>query len=152
MMVAPDAASLVADRLAALLGAALGRSRKVLVLDLDNTLWGGVIGDDGVEGIALGQGSGVQIGSALAGSQSWGIPAGFDTQGFITAAKGNFVTLQDAWDKSDIPTLRSMMTDRRLADPAGPSETGKADTDSLEIDGRKVMIPAASPIRWVDMT
>jgi FkbH-like protein len=33
------------------------RARKVLVLDLDNTLWGGVIGDDGVEGIALGSGS-----------------------------------------------------------------------------------------------
>jgi FkbH-like protein len=31
-----------------------GRARKVLVVDLDNTLWGGVIGDDGVEGIALG--------------------------------------------------------------------------------------------------
>ena len=35
-----------------------GRSRKVLVLDLDNTLWGGVIGDDGPEGIVYGQGSG----------------------------------------------------------------------------------------------
>ena len=33
------------------------RAKKVLVLDLDNTLWGGVIGDDGVEGIALGPGS-----------------------------------------------------------------------------------------------
>jgi FkbH-like protein len=31
--------------------------KKVLVLDLDNTLWGGVIGDDGVEKIALGPGS-----------------------------------------------------------------------------------------------
>lgn len=30
-----------------------GRIRKVLVLDLDNTLWGGVIADDGVEGIQL---------------------------------------------------------------------------------------------------
>jgi FkbH-like protein len=29
-------------------------SKKVLVLDLDNTLWGGVIGDDGLEGIDLG--------------------------------------------------------------------------------------------------
>ncbi len=37
--------------------AANARAKKVLVLDLDNTLWGGVIGDDGVEGIALGQGS-----------------------------------------------------------------------------------------------
>lgn len=34
-----------------------GRTRKALVLDLDNTLWGGVIGDDGLGGIKLGQGS-----------------------------------------------------------------------------------------------
>lgn len=34
----------------------LNISKKALVLDLDNTLWGGVIGDDGVEGIKLGQG------------------------------------------------------------------------------------------------
>jgi FkbH-like protein len=33
------------------------RAKKVLILDLDNTLWGGVIGDDGVEGISLGSGS-----------------------------------------------------------------------------------------------
>ena len=31
-------------------------SKKCLVLDLDNTLWGGVIGDDGLGGIRLGQG------------------------------------------------------------------------------------------------
>lgn len=38
---------------AALIGL-LGRSRKVLVLDLDNTIWGGVVGDDGVQNIELG--------------------------------------------------------------------------------------------------
>ena len=54
---------------------------------------------------------GSMIGSALAGPQSWGIPAGFDADGFLTAAKRNFVTLQDAWDRADIGTLRSMMTD-----------------------------------------
>lgn len=37
--------------------AANARAKKVLVLDLDNTLWGGVIGDDGPEGIAIGPGS-----------------------------------------------------------------------------------------------
>jgi FkbH-like protein len=37
--------------------AAFGRTKKVLVLDLDDTLWGGVIGDDGVDGILLGAGS-----------------------------------------------------------------------------------------------
>ena len=37
--------------------AANGRAKKVLVLDLDNTLWGGVIGDDGVENLKLGPGT-----------------------------------------------------------------------------------------------
>jgi predicted lipid-binding transport protein (Tim44 family) len=58
--------------------------------------------------------SGSIIGSSLAGSQSWGVPAGFDTDGFLKAAKTNFVTLQAAWDRSDIATLRSMMTDTML--------------------------------------
>lgn len=57
---------------------------------------------------------GSMIGSALTGSQSWGIPAGFDSEGFLAAAKTNFVTLQVAWDKSDIPALRAMMTDTML--------------------------------------
>lgn len=60
------------------------------------------------------QGSGVVIGSGLAGSQNWGVPDGFDTEGFLSAAKRNFVTLQAAWDRSDISTLRSMMTDSML--------------------------------------
>ncbi|MFN4121013.1 Tim44 domain-containing protein [Acidovorax sp.] len=59
-------------------------------------------------------GTGVVIGSGLAGSQNWGIPEGFDTEGFLSAAKRNFVTLQAAWDRSDISTLRSMMTDNML--------------------------------------
>lgn len=33
---------------------ALGIAKKCIVLDLDNTLWGGIIGEDGLEGIALG--------------------------------------------------------------------------------------------------
>lgn len=61
-------------------------------------------------------GGGIQIGSALAGPQGWGIPAGFDVPGFVGAAKRNFLTLQDAWDRADIPTLRSMMTDEMLAE------------------------------------
>ena len=48
-----------ADLLGRLLGAIRGRPRKCLVLDLDNTLWGGVIGDDGLDGIVVGQGSAV---------------------------------------------------------------------------------------------
>jgi predicted lipid-binding transport protein (Tim44 family) len=63
---------------------------------------------------AAGGASGLGIGSALAGSQSWGVPAGFDEEGFLRAAKNNFITLQSAWDGSDIASLRSMMTDDML--------------------------------------
>ncbi len=41
---------------ASIVAAHLGLAKKCLVLDLDNTLWGGVIGDDGLNGIRLGQG------------------------------------------------------------------------------------------------
>lgn len=59
ILIAPTAAVNFGDLLARLIGAHLGRSRKVLVLDLDNTLWGGVVGDDGLEGVKLGQGTAV---------------------------------------------------------------------------------------------
>lgn len=47
---------LYADHVARVIAALRGKSRKVLVLDLDNTIWGGVIGDDGLEGIQIAQG------------------------------------------------------------------------------------------------
>lgn len=59
---------------------------------------------------------GSMIGSALLGNQSWGVPAGFDSEGFLNSAKANFITLQAAWDRADIPALRSMMTDGMLSE------------------------------------
>src|SRR6185312_980191 len=61
-------------------------------------------------------GAGTLIGTALAGRQSWGIPAEFDADGFLAAAKRNFVTLQDAWDRADIAVLRAMMTDDMVSE------------------------------------
>lgn len=55
-LVSPLLSPLHGDLLARVLAATAGLSRKCLVLDLDNTLWGGVVGDDGVEGLRLGQG------------------------------------------------------------------------------------------------
>jgi FkbH-like protein len=55
--VTPTAGPLYGDLVGRWVAAKQGRSFKCLVMDLDNTLWGGVIGDDGLEGIALGQGS-----------------------------------------------------------------------------------------------
>jgi FkbH-like protein len=55
--IAPSAAPLYGDIVARLIAAQRGQSKKCLVLDLDDTLWGGVIGDVGLEGIILGEGS-----------------------------------------------------------------------------------------------
>ena len=52
-----DFVPLYAEHLCRLNAAHKGKSKRCLVMDLDNTLWGGVIGDDGVAGIVLGQGN-----------------------------------------------------------------------------------------------
>ena len=83
----------------------------------ERTQFSGV--DAGASGTAGASGSliGSALGShaALSGSQSWGIPADFDTEGFLRASKDNFVRLQAAWDRGDIPALRALMTDEMLA-------------------------------------
>jgi len=87
--------------------------------------------------------SGSMIGSALSGPQNWGVPAGFDTEGFLAAAKSNFVTLQAAWDRSDIPALRAMMTDgmleeirSQLAERESQSAGGSSVNDVVVVDAR----------------
>lgn len=45
-----------------------GQIKKCLVLDLDNTLWGGIIGDDGLEGIQIGN---LGIGETFSKWQQW---------------------------------------------------------------------------------
>ena len=67
----PRASHYYGDLVGRLLGALRGRSSKCLVLDLDNTLWGGVIGDDGLEGIQLGQGS--TVGEAFVAFQRYAL-------------------------------------------------------------------------------
>lgn len=54
LAIGPRANVFLADNIAKILRAAYGKSRKCLVLDLDNTLWGGVVGDDGVTNLRLG--------------------------------------------------------------------------------------------------
>jgi FkbH-like protein len=52
---APDGAFAVSNAVTTLAAAIHLTKAKVIVLDADNTLWGGVIGEDGINGIALGQ-------------------------------------------------------------------------------------------------
>jgi FkbH-like protein len=64
----PDALPRVGRDLAALLLARKGSFLKCLILDLDNTLWGGVIADDGMERIQIGD---LGLGPAFTALQSW---------------------------------------------------------------------------------
>lgn len=83
------------------------------------------------------------IGAALMGRQTWGVPAGFDADGFLKASKANFVSLQDAWDRSDIASLRAMMTDdmleqirNQLADREATSGGGVNKTEVVMLDAQ----------------
>ena len=55
MALSPTATVTLAQNVAAIVKAVYGRSKKCLVLDLDNTLWGGIVGDDGVQNLILGR-------------------------------------------------------------------------------------------------
>lgn len=83
------------------------------------------------------------IGSGLAGSQNWGIPSDFDAQGFLRAAKSNFITLQAAWDRSDIPSLRAMMTDDMLGEIRAQLAEREAHTGGPSNHTDVVMIDAS---------
>ena len=69
MILTVDVLPIVAARIIDIISALRGQIKKCIILDLDNTLWGGVIGDDGIEGIELGHGLG--IGKAFTEFQMW---------------------------------------------------------------------------------
>jgi FkbH-like protein len=79
--ITPVAAPMYGELLVRIIAAQLGKSFKCLVLDLDNTLWGGVVGDDGVESLVLGQGS--ALGEAYVGFQEY--VRGLSRRGIILA-------------------------------------------------------------------
>lgn len=69
MVLSIEALPWVASRILDIICVLKGKIKKCLVLDLDNTLWGGVIGDDGIENIQIGHGLG--IGKAFSEFQLW---------------------------------------------------------------------------------
>lgn len=91
--------------------------------------------------VGLEQG-GSMIGSALLGRQSWGIPNGFDVEGFLKASKANFVNLQTAWDHADIPSLRAMMTDEMLEQIKGQLAERERDARGTPNKTEVVMLEA----------
>ena len=93
----PLAAPVYGDMVGRLVAARQGRSSKALVLDLDNTLWGGVIGDDGIENIVLGQGS--ALGEAYVAFQAYA--AALTQRGIILAvcSKNDEANALEPFDK-----------------------------------------------------
>jgi len=58
----------IAKQIADIITSIQGRIKKCIILDLDNTLWGGIIGDDGIENIQIGS---LGIGKAYSNLQLW---------------------------------------------------------------------------------
>lgn len=68
MIISFEALPLVAQRTVDLITAQNGKIKKCIILDLDNTIWGGIIGDDGIEKIQVGS---LGIGKAFSEFQYW---------------------------------------------------------------------------------
>ena len=68
MPISVDVLPAVAKRVIDMIQALRGAVKKCVVLDLDNTLWGGVIGDDGLSGIQIGE---LGTGHAFSDFQAW---------------------------------------------------------------------------------
>lgn len=68
MVFSLDALPMICKNIHDIIQASAGRFRKCLILDLDNTTWGGIIGDDGLEGIQIGS---LGIGKAFTDLQLW---------------------------------------------------------------------------------
>lgn len=92
-----DVLPYVASRVIDIICAIKGQFKKCLILDLDNTLWGGVIGDDGMEGIQLGHGLG--IGKMFTEFQMW--IKKLKQRGIIicVASKNNEETAKEPFEK-----------------------------------------------------
>lgn len=97
MVLSVNALPYVASRVVDIIGAIKGQFKKCLILDLDNTVWGGVIGDDGLEGIELGHGLG--IGKAFTEFQMW--VKKLKQRGIIicVASKNNEETAKEPFEK-----------------------------------------------------
>lgn len=97
MILSMDALPYVASRVMDIVCAVKGQFKKCLILDLDNTVWGGVIGDDGIEGIQLGHGLG--IGKAFTEFQMW--VKKLKQRGIIicVASKNNEETAKEPFEK-----------------------------------------------------
>jgi len=68
MVLSIDVLPLIAEKTVQLIASLHGKFKKCVIIDLDNTMWGGIIGDDGIENIQIGS---LGIGKAFTEFQYW---------------------------------------------------------------------------------
>lgn len=107
-----DKLPLLAKSAAAIIKSLFGRNKKALALDLDNTLWGGVIGDDGPEGIVFG--SETPTGMAYATFQHYlkalgqtGVLLNVDSKNEAANAEAGFARADSVLKKEDFVAFKA---------------------------------------------
>ena len=98
-----DFLALLAQSTSKIIAAIQGTFKKCVILDLDNTLWGGIIGDDGIESIQIGD---LGLGKAFTALQSWLLD--LKNRGIILAvcSKNTESVAKEVFEKHPGMTLR----------------------------------------------
>ena len=120
-----DAIPYLAYNVANIIKSLYGRNKKGLVLDCDNTLWGGVIGDDGVEGIEIGEENAeaeayAEFQRYLKSLKTIGVILNIDSKNDLNNALKGFEHRDSVLSKNDFVEIRANWEnkDRNLADIA----------------------------------
>lgn len=103
LSVSMECLPMLAFRIAGIISSLSGDFKKCIVLDLDNTLWGGVIGDDGIDNIQIGE---LGIGRAFSDFQHW--LCELKKRGILLAvcSKNNEETAREPFEKHPEMVLR----------------------------------------------
>ena len=110
--VSTQALPYLAGELSAFYNALLGPRRKVLAVDLDNTLWGGVVGEDGPEGLAV---NGDYPGNAFADFQKFLLNLRASGIALAVVSKNNLADVDEAFAvRSDMPIRLSDFAAHRI--------------------------------------
>ncbi len=80
-----------------------GKRKKCLVLDLDNTLWGGILGEDGIEGIQIGE---TYPGLAFRDFQAAILEAANHGVILAVCSKNNEAEVMEVWEKHPSMLIR----------------------------------------------
>lgn len=81
---------------------------------------------------------GAPAAGAAAGLPSWGVPAGFDTEGFLARTREHYAQLQAAWDSGDLAQLQEFTSNEMFIALTHElrKRSGRTHTEILALDAR----------------